>query len=306
MSLYTSMAGAPFIARTLPGQQGGTYQSRQTGAISAWKSLEAASAASQSSFSGTVEKSKAAARTGQVTESAVAAYKKKHPEDAARVDGMVKAGKKVLEKNGVTDVSREDMTMEEYKAFFTALMDSIPFNASHQGDVEIWSISEKGWEQMKNDPEYEAWVLGYTSENRAVYIPFASWPGYSPCICTEKFGDSIDQHIGQSVPMNSGSSKKAGSGDEESWWVKRQKKLKELLEEQEKRARERAALNRNIMEEALFQEQMANSARLRLFLTDGVMGDETTAFQTGHVSAAVSTYESIMDLFSNGMTGGKI
>lgn len=262
--------------------------------------------AAESSFSKAVTRSEAASKTDRVTESAVTAYKRKHPEDAAHVDGQVKAGKKVLEKNGATDVSREDMTMEEYKQFFTALMDSIPRDPSQKNDVEIWSISEKGWEQMKNDPEYEAWVLGYTSENRSVYIPFASWPGYSPNFCTEKFGDSIEQHIGQTVPMNTGGGKKTNSSDEESWWVKRQKRLKELLEEQEKRARERDALNRNAMEKALLQEQMASSARLKQFLTDGAMGDETIAFQTGHFSAAVSTYESIMDLFSNGVSAGKV
>lgn len=264
-----------------------------------------AAAASKSSFSGAVERSEATVKTGKVTESAVTAYKRKHPEDAAHVNGQVKAGKKVLEKNGATNVSREDMTMEEYKQFFTALMDSIPRDPSQKNDVEIWSISEKGWEQMKNDPEYEAWVLGYTSENRSVYIPFASWPGYSPNFCTEKFGDSIEQHIGQTVPMHTGSSKKTGSADEESWWVKRQKRLKELLEEQEKRAREQDALNRNAMEKALLQERMASSARLKQFLTDGAMGDEVAAFQTGHFSAAVSTYESVMELFSNSVGGGR-
>ena len=226
---------------------------------------KASAGAVQSGFAGTVEKAQSAAKTGKVTESAVTIFKKKHPESASHADAQVKAGKKVLGKNGVTDVSREDMTMEEYKAFFTALMDSIPFNASHQGDVEIWSISEKGWEQMKNDPEYEAWVLGYTSENRAVYNPFASWPGYSPNICTEKFGDSIEQHIGQSVPMSTGSSKKADDSDEESWWMRRHKKLKELLEQQEKATRQQAALNRKTALENLYEEQAANNARLRIF-----------------------------------------
>ena len=30
---------------------------------------------------------------------------------------------------------------------------------------------------MKNDPDYEAWVLGYTAENRSVRNPFFGWPG---------------------------------------------------------------------------------------------------------------------------------
>lgn len=230
-------------------------------------------------------------------ESAVEKYIKKHPEDRAHVEGQVRAGKKVLEKNGAEDISREDMTMEEYKAFFTALMDSIPFDASHRGDVEIWSISEKGWEQMKNDPEYEAWVLGYTSENRSVYNPFASWPGYSPNVCTEKFGDSIEQHIGQSVPASSGSSRKTDA-EEESWWVRRHKKLKELIALQEKAAREKAAANRKLTRAEILQEQMISSARLRNFLTDGMSGEEVPTLSAGHVTVAANAYLNMMDLFS--------
>lgn len=222
----------------------------------------------KSGFSENVKKSEASA--GKATESAVDVYRKKHPEDRAHVDEQVKAGKKFLQKNGAEDISRESMSMEEYKLFFTALMDSIPFDASRRGDVEIWSISEKGWEQMKNDPEYEAWVLGYTVENRSVYNPFASWPGYSPNICTEKFGDSIEQHIGQSVPQSSGSHKKSGDSEEESWWEKRNKRLKEIMERTERAARERMINNRKMMQEEMLKRQMAEGARLRQFLTDSM------------------------------------
>lgn len=48
-------------------------------------------------------------------ESAVDAYKRKHPEDTAHVDKQVQLGKKALEQRGLTDISREDMTMEEYQ-----------------------------------------------------------------------------------------------------------------------------------------------------------------------------------------------
>lgn len=256
----------------------------------------------KSGFASSVTKAESAGKTGKVTEGAVERYIKRHPEDRSHVEAQVRAGKKVLQKNGAEDISREDMTMEEYKQFFTALMDSIPFDASHRGDVEIWSISEKGWEQMKSDPEYEAWVLGYTSENRSVYNPFASWPGYFPNVCTEKFGDSIEQHIGQSVPASSGSSKKTDS-DEESWWVKRHKKLKELIEMQEKAARERAAANRKLQQQELLEEQMMSSARLRYFLTDGTSGEENPIFSSGHVTVAANTYLNMMDLFSGGMGG---
>lgn len=158
--------------------------------------------------------------------SATAEYKEKHPEQAGRVNGQIRAGQNVIRKFGAENVSREDMTMEEYKAFFTALMNSIPYDASQQGDVNVWSITEAGWEQMKNDPDYEAWVLGYTAQDRAVHNPFAAMPGYSPGFHTEHFGASIDEHIGQSMPM--GASSRSRFDDGETWWEWRQKRMKAL------------------------------------------------------------------------------
>ncbi len=57
--------------------------------------------------------------------SPVEEYKTKHPEDAAHVEKQVKAGEAIRRKNGVQDVSTEDMTMEEYKRYFYALLDSV-------------------------------------------------------------------------------------------------------------------------------------------------------------------------------------
>lgn len=158
--------------------------------------------------------------------SATAEYKEKHPEQAGRVNGQIRAGQNVIRKFGAENVSREDMTMEEYKAFFTALMNSIPYDASQQGDVNVWSITEAGWEQMKNDPDYEAWVLGYTAQDRAVHNPFAAMPGYSSGFHTEHFGASIDEHIGQSMPM--GASSRSRFDDGETWWEWKQKRMKAL------------------------------------------------------------------------------
>ncbi len=162
-------------------------------------------------------------------DSAVSDFINRNPEKASHVKGQVRAGKEVLKQNGADRISRENMTMDEYKRFFTALMDSIPFDYSQRNCTEFWSITEEGWEQMKNDPEYEAWVLGYTVENRSVRFPAP----LAECgnLCTEKFGASIEEHIGQSI------SKAALEGDqdnddEESWWQKRHKKMKKLLAQQ--------------------------------------------------------------------------
>ena len=150
-------------------------------------------------------------------------YKQKHPDSASHVNQQVQAGKNYMKNCGGDEISRSDMTMDEYKAFFKNLMDGISFDSSQANCKEMWSITEDGWEQMKNDPEYEAWVLGYTIENRSVHFPFQA-----SFLNVEKFGASIEEHHGEGIPMNTESPKKSGKKDE-SWWSKRQKRMKELM-----------------------------------------------------------------------------
>lgn len=174
-------------------------------------------------------------KVAEKRESAVDRYKRNHPEDASHVDAQVRAGKSVITKNGADNISREDMTMEEYKNFVNRLLSSISFDSTRIYDKEFISISDAGWEQMKNDPDYEAWVLGYTVENRSVRNPFFGWPGASGSVYVEKFGASIEEHIGQSVGTSGPGSSSIQIKNEKSWWEKRHEKMEELMEEQEKK-----------------------------------------------------------------------
>ena len=89
------------------------------------------------SFAAAVDQTKAK------RESVVDEFRKKHPDQASIVDGQVNAGKEVLKKNSAENVSREEMTMEEYKQFFTKLMNSIPCDPSQKNDIQIWNIDRK-------------------------------------------------------------------------------------------------------------------------------------------------------------------
>lgn len=188
-------------------------------------------------------------------ESAVEKYKKRHPDSRYQVDSQVNAGKAVLERNGATDVSREDMTMDEYKQFITNLMNSIPFDATQSNNVEVWSISEEGWEQMKKDSDYEAWVLGYTSQNRAVRNPFAGLMGNVGNFCTEKFGASIEEHIGQGVPMTTNTNSSAKDKNKKSWWEERNERYEEMVEQLTKAIQLRHQFLRSKMMEQYEQGQ---------------------------------------------------
>lgn len=234
---------------------------------------------------------------GTKTESVVDEYKRKHPESTSNVDNMVKAGRNVLEKSGADDISREDMTMEGYKCFITGLMDSIPFDVSQRNCTEIWSISEQGWEQMKNDPDYEAWVLGYTVLNRSVHFP-AMLSGVSN-LCTEKFGASIEQHIGQSVSTGGVGDKSSQDSDaEETWWQKRHRRMKELLKAQVKAAQAEHQAKENLAVEIYQQEARESRQRMSAFLRqdENVPACNTDNGTMQSAAAASAVYEqSIMD-----------
>lgn len=173
------------------------------------------------------------------------------------MDNQVNAGKQVLSRNGMSNISRDSMSMDEYKKFFTNMMNSIPFYSSQKNDVQVWTISEKGWEQMKNDPDYEAWVLGYTVQDRSFHNPFASMSGYAANYHTEQFGASIEEHLGQTVPMGSSDLKTSSSSkDEKSWWDKRHEKMQVLLKEQTQQAQKKAIAKRIAQQEQWLHKQI--------------------------------------------------
>ena len=184
-------------------------------------------------------------------------FKKRHPDKASHVSEQVQAGKSFLEKCGADDVSRSDMTMDEYKTFFRGLMDRIPCDSSQINNTRIWSITDEGWEQMKNDPDYEAWVLGYNIEDCSVHFPFQT-----SNVCIEKFGATIDEHIGQGIPKNEGKPDKADK-TENSWWEKRQKRMKELLKEQQEEVYREAVAKRKALYRQHLQKRANESYRIQ-------------------------------------------
>ncbi len=143
------------------------------------------------------EKTAAAENHSRITEkeSAVTDFIRRHPDKKRGVMEMVQAGKSVRKACGAEDVDTQSMSMSEYQSYISSLLGKIPFAPTRPYDEEAVFISEEGWEQMKNDPEYEAWVLGYTKINRSVPDPFFGM-GSAGSYGIEHFGASIDEHNG--------------------------------------------------------------------------------------------------------------
>ena len=178
-------------------------------------------------------------RNQNVKTSAVDDFINRHPNDRYEVEKLVNAGNKVLSQYGREDV--ESMSLDEYKEYIYDVLDKIPFDESQMRDTQFIDITEDGWEQMKNDPKYEAWVVGYFKVDRSVKMPFANYPGVEPRIHTEHFGASIDEHLGQSYPQSSATGKEK---DSEDWWKKRQERHEQYLEEAQEQADKKAMLQK--------------------------------------------------------------
>ncbi|MCI9209943.1 MAG: hypothetical protein HFI83_04555 [Eubacterium sp.] len=229
--------------------------------------------------------------------SPVEEYKTKHPEDAAHVEKQVKAGEAIRRKNGVQDVSTEDMTMEEYKRYFYALLDTIPCDPSRVNDQTMISITDAGWEQMKQDPDYEAWILGYFVEDRSVRNPFYGWGGNTGMFITEHFGASIEEHHGEGFTKTD--TKKTKKDDEESWWSMRHKRMKKYLKEQAVLAQKREQSKEKAAQQEYIRQQYESSVRLHSFLTEGVRGEQSLLPDTESAKPSVPLlYDGMMDLFS--------
>lgn len=176
-------------------------------------------------------------------------FKTRNPDRARHVDQQVRAGMNYIEKNGLSADMTAAMTMGEYQAYIYALTDSIPYDFTRQNDTTVISISEQGWEQMRKDPKYEAWVIGYLTEDRSIRNPFYSWGDDGGSVISEHFGASIEEHHGTGFHKPT-APKDDQDDDREDWWIKRHKRIKKLIREQtEKKMRQDAAARTRFQKE---------------------------------------------------------
>lgn len=245
-----------------------------------------------------------------VEESVVDQFKRRRPDSARHVDQQVRAGKAVREKHGLSHADTANMTMEEYQAYFYALLDTIPYDSTRVNDTTVISISDSGWEQMRKDPDYEAWILGYFVEDRSVRNPFFGWGNNAGSMISERFGASIEEHIGQgfSKAALDGNSDEDNDDDKEDWWIKRHKRMKKLMKEQVEKAVKRDIAQKSAAQKEYARQQYISSQKQHSFLTSGGKDTDpgmTAAPEAGAAAAAMAAaaYINTIDLFGGGMGG---
>ena len=198
--------------------------------------------------------------------------------------------------SSISNKPKEEMTTDEYKQWFMNEMSKMPVSSWFRSSFSSGSlvIKEEAFERMKNDPEYEKYVM---NRIRSMYS-VSSLPVGPNNVCYEVIGASPEECYGYAGPTGGSGSNFAG--DEKTWWEKRHERMEELMEEQEKEAVKKAQARKAAVQENYLKSQMASRQRLQAFLVGEMQsGDDAAAFQTAGLSALAATvYEENISAFS--------
>ena len=201
--------------------------------------------------------------------------------------------------SSISNKSKEEMTMDEYKQWFMNEMSKMPVSAWYSSTCVggALTITEECFERMKNDPEWENTVLGMV---RNMYS--SSGLMGSKMIGYQVIGASPEQCYGEGIPVKNSNSSLSAS-DEKSWWEKRHERMEELLEEQEKEALKKAQARKALAQENYLKSQFESQQRLHSFLMESAKNGQDTsdmsAFQSVSAGALAATaYEDTISTFS--------
>ncbi|MBD5549462.1 MAG: hypothetical protein HDQ97_19125 [Lachnospiraceae bacterium] len=205
--------------------------------------------------------------------------------------------------SSISNKSKEEMTMDEYKQWFMNEMSRMPVSAWVRSTIVggTLTITEECFERMKNDPEWENTVLNMVRKMYSVNGIMGT-----KAIGFQVIGASPEQCYGYAGPV--GGSGSNISGDGKSWWEKRHEKMEELLEEIAEAATEKEALKKAQARKALAQEnylksQFESQQRLHSFLMESAKNGQDTsdmsAIQSVSAGALAATaYEDTISIFS--------
>ncbi len=198
----------------------------------------------------------------------------------------------------ISNKSKAEMTMDEYKQWFMKEMSGMPVSGWYRSTCVggALTITEECFERMKTDPEWEKTVLGMVRDMYSCTgIMGSQMIGY------QVIGATPGQCYGQGIPVRDHSSLSADNA--ESWWEKRHKRMKKLMKEQEKEAVKKARAQKAAAHKNYQIRQMASRHRQQAFFAaskrNGQNGVNQAVIQSIGVSAlAVTAYEENISAFS--------
>ena len=142
-------------------------------------------------------KSNETAFAKEPSESIMEEYYKDNPRERDAQKERVHEGKDLLNSGGITQQRSAAMSVNEYRSAVSAVIEKIPFHESRPYDEETVLISEEGWNNMKKDHDYAAWIAGYLKEDRSTPNPYTG-KGDKGKYCVHEFGASPEDYKGHS------------------------------------------------------------------------------------------------------------
>ena len=151
----------------------------------------------------------------------------------------------------------KNMSMEEYKSYLYDKIEALPLHETNMQDSISVHITDAGLEAMKNDPEYEKWVLDTLRANFRCPDP---WSG----VCGGKFsifyfGAAKEEYHGESWRLgyrNGNGQRIFNEKSKDSFWERRKKRRKEWLEQLEE-LEEKKALSKRMARTQYFAKLSA-------------------------------------------------
>ena len=182
-------------------------------------------------------------------------------------------GGKVTEKN---PVSPEDMTLEEYKAYFNEKMNSLYTHPSQRNRNDIIDITDAAYKRMQTDPEYEKKILDALAKNKAV-----NFGNYIPQISYMHIDDTYEKCYGytQGMKENDGYSRSSSAKGTDAG---RQKKArqKELLEEYLEKRAQMKEFQQEALEEKIAKQELERSRLTKVWSSKRQMAAATNAYES--------------------------
>ena len=153
----------------------------------------------------------------------------------------------------VSEKSKDEMSLDEYKQWVMNQISQFPVSGWVRSTFSSGAIviKEEAFERMKNDPEYENYVLNRVRSAYSVQ----GLPVGSNNVGFDVIGASPEECYGYAGPAGKSGSETANDG--EFWWKKRHERMEELLREQEKEAVKKAQARRKAVQNEYLNSQLA-------------------------------------------------
>lgn len=142
------------------------------------------------------------------------------------------SGQQAAQGGDAVRISSKDMSMEEYQEYIYGRISQLPMHPSNMQDTVAVQISQAGLEAMKNDPEYEKWVLDSIQSGFSARDPWSGMCGGKYTVLY--FGDTQEQSRGESWRagfMNGSGNKLFQEKAKNSFWERRAQRHRELQEQ---------------------------------------------------------------------------